>query len=81
MKHSINDLSLKLTFIENTQMEICENYKNNKMQVSNVSELTNFNFPIKTEEELEEFEVKLSDPSYKMRLVSIFDFLISIIKS
>lgn len=72
MKHSIHDLSSKLNFIENTQMEICENLKNDKIQVSNVSELTNYNFPIKTEEELQEFELKLSELPFKMRLVSIY---------
>lgn len=72
MKHSIHDLSFKLNFIENNQMEICDKLKNNKISVSNVSELTSHNFPIKTEEELQEFELKLTDLPYKLRLVSIY---------
>jgi len=72
MKHSIHDLSLKLNIIENNQMEICNNSKNNMMPVSNISELTTFNFPIKTEEELQEFELKLTELPYKLRLVSIY---------
>ncbi|KAL4136030.1 hypothetical protein QTP88_007602 [Uroleucon formosanum] len=70
MKHSIHDLSLKLNIIENNQMEICNNLKNNKMPVSNVSELTSYNFPIKSEEELQEFELKLTELPFKQRLVN-----------
>ncbi|XP_060859080.1 uncharacterized protein LOC132936376 [Metopolophium dirhodum] len=70
MKHSIHDLSLKLNIIENNQMEICNNSKKNTMPVSNVSELTTYNFPIKTEEELQEFELKLTQLPYKLRLVN-----------
>lgn len=79
MKHSIHDLSLKLNIIENNQMEICNNLKNNKMPVSNVSELTSYNFPIKSEEELQEFELKLTELPFKRRLVSIY-FVIPIYK-
>lgn len=72
MKHSIHNLSLKLNIIENNQMEISNNSKNNMMPVSYVSELTTYNFPIKTEEELQEFELKLTELPYKLRLVSIY---------
>ncbi|XP_016658634.1 uncharacterized protein LOC100570789 [Acyrthosiphon pisum] len=70
MKHSIHDLSLKLNIIENNQMEIYNNSKNNMMPVSNVSELTAYNFPIKTEEELQDFELKLTELPFKLRLVN-----------
>jgi len=72
MKHSIHNLSLKLNIIENNQMEICNNSKKNTMPVYNVSELITYNFPIKTEEELQEFELKLTQLPYKLRLVSIY---------
>jgi len=49
MKHSINDLSLKINSIENIQMEIYEHLKNDKIEVLNTSDTTAvYDFPIKT---------------------------------
>jgi len=73
MKHTMNEMSLKLGRLEIMQTEFHENI-NKYSQISAIcDEYIEFisNFPLHNEEQLQEFETKLCDRVYKQKLVSV----------
>lgn len=72
MKHTMNEMSLKLSRLENIQTDIHENI-NKYSQIRACDEDLDFifNFSLLNEEEFQEFETKLCDRVYKQKLVRV----------
>lgn len=76
IKLDIKENNYKLTRLENTINDMKEFYRNTNNVIHQHTENKTWDFPIKTLDELDNFEEKLSDDQFKSNVVSFINIFI-----